>query len=599
MKALLVLLAVCALPAQVISTKTRFGDDLRWANPAYDDSAWTGQEESAASRFWNRYRVRVPPRTPDPVIGVSGNVFEVYADGRLIGRRGAPPPVWQDVPRAYSTFSLPADLAEPGRVITVAVRRWDPPGVRVRGFADTREIRIHAAAESFFHEYHSMIQRRKRGGMLTFAIMAAALVLLLLGRPRGDRSREFVLVMAFCASFLAWSLSVILVASIVGVGWLNVPNGLLIGFTNLLGIELLAQLAGVRPDVWIRGGQALFLAMRVLLVLGAFFSDTPPWLPLVAQAYPYFTYGLFAVALYIFFRRQRGGGVSDLPVLVLTAAFAAGAIGAQGASVQGTRQVAFLDISLPMTNAGFLAFGVTLCGIMLVRFRTAGTMAAQLQGQMAAAREAQQMLLERRADAPAGYAIDSVYVPAENVGGDFFRVLPAPDGSTLVVVGDVSGKGLRAAMVVSVVIGALLNRHSHRPAEVLAELNRALTGQLEGGFVTCLIALLQPDGRIVAANAGHPQPYRDGGEIALPDGLPLGIVRDGEYEEAEVAFLAGSQWTMLTDGVVEAENGSGELFGFDRTRDISGKSAREIADAAKAWGQTDDITVVTVRGGAR
>ena len=112
-------------------------------------------------------------------------------------------------------------------------------------------------------------------------------------------------------------------------------------------------------------------------------------------------------------------------------------------------------------------------------------------------------------------------------------VVAAPDGGTLVVVGDVSGKGLRAAMVVSVVIGALLNRRSSRPGEVLAELNRAITGQLDGGFVTCLAVLLEPGGRIVAANAGHVRPYTCGREVEVPDGLPLGIVAEAGYEEAE------------------------------------------------------------------
>lgn len=80
------------LPGQMQSLKTRFGDDPRWAGPAYDDSGWTNEEDPAASRYWTRSRVRVPPSTVDPVIGVTGTVMEVYADGRLIGRRGALPP---------------------------------------------------------------------------------------------------------------------------------------------------------------------------------------------------------------------------------------------------------------------------------------------------------------------------------------------------------------------------------------------------------------------------------------------------------------------------------------------------------------------------
>ena len=97
------------------------------------------------------------------------------------------------------------------------------------------------------------------------------------------------------------------------------------------------------------------------------------------------------------------------------------------------------------------------------------------------------------------------------------------------------------------------------------------------------------------ANAGHPSPYCDGREVTVEAGLPLGVVAGVTYEESVVQ---GERFTFVSDGVVEAENSRRELFGFDRTRESSTKSAREIAEAAKAWGQNDDITVVTVRRSA-
>ena len=100
---------------------------------------------------------------------------------------------------------------------------------------------------------------------------------------------------------------------------------------------------------------------------------------------------------------------------------------------------------------------------------------------------------------------------------------------------------------------------------------------------------------VLAASAGHPNPYLDGLEVELDAGLPLGIADDATYKEVELRLLPGSQITLVSDGVVEAANRKNELFGFDRKREISGQSAQEIADAAKAWGQNDDITVVTVR----
>ena len=115
-----------------------------------------------------------------------------------------------------------------------------------------------------------------------------------------------------------------------------------------------------------------------------------------------------------------------------------------------------------------------------------------------------------------------------------------------------------------------------------------------GGFITCLAALFHPDGRVDLANVGHPPPYQRGQQVECPAGLPLGLAPDADYEETTVAI---ESLTCVSDGVVEAANATGELFGFDRTAAVSGKIAvaKEIAEAARAWGQTDDITVVTVQ----
>jgi hypothetical protein len=134
------------------------------------------------------------------------------------------------------------------------------------------------------------------------------------------------------------------------------------------------------------------------------------------------------------------------------------------------------------------------------------------------------------------------------LGGDFWQALPSADGGEIVVVGDVSGKGLRAAMVVSLLTGALRNRKSDRPAEILSELNRVAASALRSGFVTALVAHLR-DGRAVVANAGHPAPYLDGRELKFEPALPLGIDPEAVYTERE--FELGRQITFLSDGVIE------------------------------------------------
>lgn len=150
-------------------------------------------------------------------------------------------------------------------------------------------------------------------------------------------------------------------------------------------------------------------------------------------------------------------------------------------------------------------------------------------------------------------------------------------------------------MLVGVIVGALLNRRSNEPAKVLAALNDAVAGQLDGGFVTCCAALLEPSGRVKIASAGHLAPYCKGNELVVPTGLPLGFACEATYQTATFELSSVVQLALLSDGVVEAVDPQGELFGFERNQSISSRSAREIADAATAWGQNDDVTVVILR----
>ncbi len=218
----------------------------------------------------------------------------------------------------------------------------------------------------------------------------------------------------------------------------------------------------------------------------------------------------------------------------------------------------------------------------------------RLAGELEAGRAMQQVLLGAELPAIPGLCIESLYKPASEVGGDFFQVLPAPDGGGLIVIGDVSGKGLRAAMTVSTILGALRALPAASPAELLRTLNHALAGRLEGGLVTCCIAHVSPRGVLTTANAGHLAPYRNGEEVSMESGLPLGVTSDVRYVESALSLAAGETLTFLSDGVVEARNGRGELFGFDRTRQISTQSAEQIAAAAQSFGQQDDITVLTL-----
>jgi len=237
-------------------------------------------------------------------------------------------------------------------------------------------------------------------------------------------------------------------------------------------------------------------------------------------------------------------------------------------------------------------FLVSIAPVMIARHRRTTMKHAQTSAELEAAREVQQQLVVPAVDVP-GFRIESAYAPAKHVGGDFFRVVPVEDGSVLVVVGDVSGKGLKAAMTVSAIMGALQDYSSSRPAEVLAHINRVLYGRVSG-FVTCCAALIATDGAMTLANAGNPAPYRNGEEIAVEPGLPLGMLAENAYAETHYRIAPGDRLTFVSDGVVEAKNAQGELYGFERTQTISCQSAYTIAKAAAQFGQEDDITVVTL-----
>ena len=199
-----------------------------------------------------------------------------------------------------------------------------------------------------------------------------------------------------------------------------------------------------------------------------------------------------------------------------------------------------------------------------------------------------------------GCAIESVYIPVQEVAGDFFHLHPFEDGSLIAVIGDVSGKGVKAAMLVSLILGILRRtvEITRSPAQILRDVNRCIAGQTDGNFATCCCVLISPGHTAYIANAGHLSPYCEGREIELPGGIPLGICPDCEYEEVELTLAPGERWLFLSDGVVEARSKTGELYGFERTRSISILSAQKIAEAAQQFGQEDDITVLGIERSA-
>jgi serine phosphatase RsbU (regulator of sigma subunit) len=239
---------------------------------------------------------------------------------------------------------------------------------------------------------------------------------------------------------------------------------------------------------------------------------------------------------------------------------------------------------------------------------------AAIAAELHAASTVQQLLLQSASRPTPGFTIDSVYLPASEVGGDFFYVAPAPDGSITAIAGDVSGKGITAAMRVAMILGALRRETSHDPAQILHDLNETLVAlnsptlapanlaqplpaqplPVQVSFTTALCVRIALSGHFTLANAGHVNPYQSGRELDTPPALPLGLIPDQHFELISGHLTPGQTLVLLSDGVPEARSSSGELYGFDRTQASAIHPAHEIARRAQHFGQEDDITVLSL-----
>jgi serine phosphatase RsbU (regulator of sigma subunit) len=218
------------------------------------------------------------------------------------------------------------------------------------------------------------------------------------------------------------------------------------------------------------------------------------------------------------------------------------------------------------------------------------------------AQEIQQVILPGAVTWFPGYAIESEYRPAREVGGDFFQILPhESDGSMLIIVGDVTGKGLQAGMMVALLVGAIRStaEFNSDPEFMLRSLNRRLLGRGDA-HATCLAMRVTGDGEVKLANAGHLPPYLNGKPVDIEGALPLGLDYDAEFSVTSFRLSEGDRMVLVSDGIAEAMDAEGRLFGFERVEKMLAQnesallSATALADAAQQFGQEDDISVITV-----
>jgi hypothetical protein len=619
-------------------------NQLIWATSQFDDATWesvdltpTGEIDPFQGIFasvpgwgkrghpgywgyaWYRIRVRVeaPPGERLALAGPANvdDAYQLFLNGALLGSFGR---FSEGRPKIYYAepmqFPLPPGNASnaagnQGTTLTIAFRMWMSPASLLMTEAAPGGMHVApvlgtAKAVNAAYQLHWFDVARENVIWAFTGVVYSLLAVVAFGLLLFNRKDRVYLWMG--ALFLLMGLG----GGETAVGsWtqtLTIPTELWVCYVlvvpsiNVAWIMLLRAWFGLDRPRWLPWALiplALAEAFAFACVLDLLFPVIPftagPVFYVLSQALRV-TFGLLMSWLVVRgIRKSRLDGWLLLPPTLLAwADFAA---------------TQFRVLHLP---TGFSPFGISLSlqqitgllstlalSILLVRRWVRSAHAQrQMTIEMKQAQEVQQVLIPDAVPQISGFSIQSVYQPAGQVGGDFFQILPAPQGGVLLCIGDVSGKGMPAAMTVSLLVGTLrtLAHYTQSPGDILAAMNQRMLGRSRGGFTTCLIVLVSANGTVTGANAGHISPYLNGREIELENGLPLGLAAGTTYLESRFQQEENEQLTLVTDGVIEARAPSGELFGFERTAGIAALSAGEISATAQKFGQDDDITVLTL-----
>jgi sigma-B regulation protein RsbU (phosphoserine phosphatase) len=602
------------------------GDDPQWSNPNFDDSKWPllrSDESWAVQGYrgysgsaWYRFRVTVPASTDDLSIylpEISTN-YEVYADGLRVGGIGKMPPD----PTPYSNYSSRIYALQiaggSARQIEIAIRVWHWPGWAEyegggpayggatigdsadihRMYADYRAARCWSFSSTIIL---SLLQ----------ALAAIAVFLLFLLRRSEREYLWFSLFLAFSAA-QGWA--------ILSEGLQVSPILLINGLMYTLGFPCagLAQLAFYRQLLKARRSP-LYLASLVCLFAALAFGLYSLSISFTAaDVSPFRFFLVFSLSLLpgyvwilsLLFSRARHNFV-DARLLLAPVLLQFSAVLFQWSAIisfvlgwqsRFLFNILLFDHPFPiqLVQVGNLLFLLGVLAILILRFTRTRSQEERFAAEVQSARNIQQYLIPEHLPDTPGLAIESVYRPSREVGGDFFQVLPsATDSSALIVVGDVAGKGMQAGMLATLIVGVIRTAASftNDPGQILSLLNERMHGR---ALATCLALRIEKDGNAVLANAGHLPPYLNGKELPMEGALPLGAVPGFDFPLLRFKLSPGDSLMLMTDGVAEAQNAAGHLFGFDRIAELlrGGIAASALATAAQDFGQEDDITVLTV-----
>jgi len=608
------------------------GDDPSWAQPSLDDSGWESitadgpwgaqGHPSYAGFAWYRRQVEIDSasggsRQYSLLIQGVDDAYEAYWNGKLIGQYGKLPPhaSWY-----YSQFTrtFPLDGVTAG---VLALRVWKAPlnafspaelgGLRSPPYVGDSDTVDLAAS---FTEWQIIREDLFDYGLVMLRAFIALLCLVLWGRNR--KEQLFVWVAVFTASPVA--IDILNRLFRIPFPWnfarfLNQPIYVLYHVSLWFLLVWLLRLHENRTLVkWTNALAYLSMAAGVADgILSLFWGSAKTWMQwtdglldafvILVEVFPF-------VVIFMGLRHKLDASrwsvaLSALLLQMINTVADASALGQRFthwklfASIIDTplKSIQGVNFSTPKITSLVL-----FAAILFAVYRYAleqQTRHNVMERELQSAREIQQVLVPETLPALEGYAITSAYQPAMEVGGDFFQIIPNGDGSALVALGDVSGKGLKAGMNVSMIVGVLrAEAGTTSPAEMLGSLNRCLVGRMSGGFATGIVFRLDQDGTATFANAGHLPPYLNGQEYPLDASLPLGLIGYSDYTESTLKLKPGDQLSVYTDGLLEATSSTGELFGFERMNALfaTRPTAQQAMKAAIEFGQEDDITVLTI-----
>ncbi|HEY2470606.1 MAG TPA: SpoIIE family protein phosphatase [Terracidiphilus sp.] len=616
------------------------GDNPSWSQPEFNDAGWASMDltppqgsfdpflgttgfmpgwsalgDNGYSGYaWYRLKVNV---LYDPGLSEGGleikmpddvdDAYQVFVNGQMIGQLGhfrdKNVTTYLTLPR---TFALPAGIKS--GEITMAIRVWMDPstlltnpdaggmhGPPVLGQAGPieRMLRLDWDAVN-----HSQISRFLEIGVLLLAITVAGVLFWL------DLKEKAYLWLGLTCCGIALQVLVNLLGNYTTLvpAWMNFMLLDAVLAPGVIGLWIvfwaywfrMGRMPRLYKMAW---GFAFALTLNMALLRAPFYGQVIPvhWVVFLAPLAIFLKLLLGSLLLWVAWegmRKDHTGAWLAMPAI--------------GLVILSLYQQELIVLHVPLNFFPFgMAVGISQIAVvvslniitvlLMRRFLHGLRQRQQWEAEIDEARQIQQLLIPEAIPTIPGFVLETEYKPAQKVGGDFFQILADGQGGVLILLGDVTGKGLQAGMQVALIVGAIrtIVETSYDPHVVLEALNRRLCGRGQS-YATCVAMHICADGRTTISNAGHLAPYLNGKELTMPGNLPLGLNDTVTYDQTSIQLQQKDRLLVITDGVIEAKNAKNELFGFNRARSISHLPAAFIVKAAEIFGQEDDITVLSI-----